>query len=278
MCAHLSLNVVSGYLLTKSYGGLIEHKHLPMEVRQTSKLSINPFIFAIVAFSRFSLLPSWLFKILYSISSRISFSKAVGKCMENLNKFAQRLVQAAVNEGPEIRQDSYQARLLDAGISPEEVQLQCQAILFAGSDSTAVKLATILFHLVQNQDRLRCLHKELQAEAHHKTSADLLQLPYLRAVVKEGLRLGMANPTRMTRVVPEQGLHVGDFFLPPGTIVGITPYLTHDDPEVFPEPRSFRPETWLKVGMDMGLKRPMMDRSLLMFGAGLRGCIGKNLA
>lgn len=278
MCARLSLDVVTGYLFTESYGGLVEHNDLPMEARQTSKLSINPFIFAIVAFSRFSLLPNWLFKILYSISCRISFSEAVGRCFMSLNAFAQRLVEKSVNDDPEKRQDSYQARLLDAGIMPEEVQVQCQAVVFASSDSTAVKLATILFHLVQNQDRLRRAREELQAEENLDRPADLLQLPYIRAIIKEGLRLGMANPTRMTRVVPAKGLQVGDILLPPGTIVGITPYLVHHDPAVFPEPRSFRPERWLEAGMDMGLKRSNMEQSLLMFGAGLRGCIGKNLA
>ncbi|KAJ5578591.1 cytochrome P450 [Penicillium hispanicum] len=278
LCARLSLDVVTGYLLTEPYGGLVEHNHLPMHARQTTKLSINPFIFAIVAFSRFSLLPNWLFKILYALSSRLSFSEAVGRCFVSLNAFAQRLVEDAVRDDPGKRQDSYQARLLDAGIAPAEVQVQCQAIVFASSDSTAVKLATILFHLVRNQDKLRRARAELVAEGDLDKPADLLQLPYLRAVVKEGLRLGMANPTRMTRVVPGKGLRVGEVFLPPGTIVGITPYLVHHDPAVFPDPRSFRPERWLEAGLDMGLKRPNMERSLLMFGAGLRGCIGKNLA
>jgi cytochrome P450 len=278
LCARLSLDVVTGYLLGEPYGGLQEHQHLPMEARRTAKLSINPFIFAIVAFSRFSLLPNQVFQLVYSISSRISFSEAVGKCFIQLDTFTKRLVQKAISAEPSKSKGSYQDRLLAAGIAPDEVEVQCKAIIFASSDSTAVKLATILFHLVQNQDRLRRLRDEIFTEGNPGKAVDSQPLPYLRAVVKEGLRVGMANPTRMTRVVPSKGLQVGDIYVPPGTIVGAAAYVLHHDPDVFPEPLSFRPERWLESGMDDGLKRPGMEKSLLMFGAGLRACIGKNLA
>ncbi|KAF7858484.1 hypothetical protein EAF04_009084 [Stromatinia cepivora] len=278
LCARLSLDVVTGYLLNEPYGGLLEHQHLPVEERLTAKLSINPFIFAIVGFSRFSLLPNWIFRQLYSIYSRISFSEAVGRCFVSLDTFAQRMVRQALDLDPVKQQDSYQARLLAVGIAPDEVQVQCQAIVFAGADSTALKLATILFHLVQNQESLRRCREELQTEGIQDKVTDLQPLPYLRAVIKEGLRLGMANPARLTRVVPAKGLQVGDIYIPAGTIVGAAPYVLHHDPAVFPDPFAFHPERWLEAGMDMGLKKPNMEKCLLMFGAGLRACIGKNLA
>ncbi|GLA10080.1 hypothetical protein AnigIFM60653_001465 [Aspergillus niger] len=289
LCARLSLDVVTGYLLTEPYGGLTEHAHLPLTQRRATKLSINPFIFAIVGFSRFSLLPHWLFGILYALSQRLHFSEAVGECMGRMNVFAQRLVQRTVaTTAPVPRMDSYQARLLAAGIDPAEVSIQCQAIVFAGADSTAVKLATILFHLVRNPQWVQRVREELLSVSggsdHNSTDTnaavvvDQQALPVLRAVIKEGLRLGMANPTRMTRVVPEQGLRVGQVWVPPGTIVGVAPYVVHHDPTVFVDPFSFRPERWLPEGEEKGLKTPLMDRSLLMFGVGARACIGKNLA
>lgn len=277
-CARLSLDVVTGYLLNEPYGGLAEHQQLPMEKRRNAKLSINPFIFAIVGFSRFSLLPNWLFKFMYSLYSRFSFSEEVGRCFVSMDSFARRLVSQTLEVDPAKRQDSYQTRLLAAGITPAETEVQCQAVVFAGSDSTAVKLATILFHLVQNQDCLRRLKEELQAAETEDEGVALQEQPYLLAVIKEGLRVGMANPTRMTRVVPSKGMLVGDVYIPPGTIVGVAPYIVHHDPAVFPDPFAFRPERWLEGGRDNGLKRPNMDRSLLMFGAGLRACIGRNLA
>lgn len=284
LCARLSLDVVSGYLLDQAYGGLEESRRLPVETRRTHKLTINPFIFAIVGLSRFSLLPNWLFRRLYALSRRLAFGDEARQCFARMDAFAARLVARAVAAGPGKRHDSYQARLLAAGIAPDEVRVQCQAVVFAGADSTAIKLATILFHLVRNPERRHRLREALlpadgDSGGAAGATTEPQQVPYLRAVVKEGLRLGMANPTRLTRVVPTgKGLQVDGFFLPPGTVVGSAAYVLHHNPDVFPEPFAFRPERWLAPGQDSGLRRPGMEKSLLMFGGGLRACIGKNLA
>ncbi|KAL1866896.1 hypothetical protein Daus18300_006599 [Diaporthe australafricana] len=290
LCARLSLDVVTGYLLGEWYGGLTEHQHLTTKARRAAKLSINPFIFAIVGFSRFSLLPGWVFRALYGLYARAAFGESIKTCMARLDAFSQRLVGQAVDSkeahaipattARDRNRDSYQARLLAAGVTPEEAVVQCEAIVFAGADSTSLKLATVLFHLVQNPARLERLRRELSREEDGEAGDPAA--PYLRAVVKEGLRLGMANPTRQTRVVPERkevGLRVGGVHVvPPGAVVGAAAYVLHHDPAVFPRPFEFRPERWLEPGMDEGLRRPDMERSLLMFGLGLRACIGKNLA
>ncbi|KAI1087243.1 cytochrome P450 [Rostrohypoxylon terebratum] len=277
MCARLSIDVVTGYLLGQRYGGLQENAHLPPRERQSHKLSANPFIFSIVAFSRFSLLPHRIFKFLYAASQRLSSNEDVTESFAKLDRFTNRVLESAVT-GEKVSQRSngghYHERLiLHAGISQMEAAAQSQAVVFAGADSTAVMLATILFHLVQNGAARSRLLFEVRSDKPQ-------DMRFLRAVVKEGLRLGMANPTRMTRVVPNSGpgLRVGDVLLPPGTIVGCAAYNLHHDPDVFPEPFAFRPERWLDDGTDRGLRRPGMEKSMIPFGVGSRACIGKNLA
>ncbi|KAI1447000.1 cytochrome P450 [Annulohypoxylon stygium] len=277
MCARLSIDVVTGYLLGQRYGGLQENAHLPPRERQAHKLSANPFIFSIVAFSRFSLLPHRIFKFLYAASQRLSSNQEVTESFAKLNRFTNRLLEsAATGEKVSARSNGghYHERLiLQSGISQMEAAAQSQAVVFAGADSTAVMLATILFHLVQNGAARSRLLFEVRSDKPQ-------DMRFLRAVVKEGLRLGMANPTRMTRVVPNSGtgLRVGDVLLPPGTIVGCAAYNLHHDPDVFPEPFAFRPERWLDDGTDRGLRRPGMEKSMIPFGVGSRACIGKNLA
>lgn len=295
LCARLSIDVVTSYLLGERYGGLGEHASLSLQARQKSKLSANPFIFAIVAYSRFSLLPNWLFRLVHAVFSRVNSSDEVAKSFVQLDRFVDRVMGRALAakdmERPLAQADStYQGQLLQAGISPSEAAAQSKAIVFAGADSTAVMLATILFRLVQNTDARARLLYEIRCS---KTRATTLgekgttvpptgpqALPYLHAVVKEGLRLGMANPTRLTRVVPARGLCVGPTAvrLPPGTVVGCAAYLLHHDPDVFPDPFAFRPERWLEDSQDEGLRRSGMEKSMIPFGAGLRACIGKNLA
>lgn len=279
LSAKLSIDVVSGFLLGQSYGGLSEHAHLSLAERQSNdaKLSANDFIHAIVGFARFSLLPNRLFLLAYSISQRISHSDKVDRSFAKIQSFIAQIM-ASTETGQ--KTNFYQDRLIAAGVSKPETAAQSEAILFAGGDSTAVMLATTMFHLTRNDSARSRLLREIRAAAAAATSSNKqADLPFLRACVKEGLRLGMANPTRLTRVVPPSApLKVDGIVIPGGTVIGCAAYTLHHDPAVFPEPFAFRPERWMDDGSDAGLRRPDMDRSMIPFGAGLRACIGKNLA
>jgi len=100
---------------------------------------------------------------------------------------------------------------------------------------------------------------------------DVQALPYLTAVVKEALRLSMANPTRLPHIVPLGGWMFKSTSFPAGSIVGCSAYELHFNSSVFPEPHDFRPERWLDVTDEM-------MKYWFAFGAGSRACIARNLA
>lgn len=278
LCAKLSIDVVSDYVLGQPFGGLAEQVHLDLAEQQTSdaKLSANEFIHAIVGFARFSLLPNTLFKLVYSVSQKLSHSDKVDMSFGRIQEFMSQVMKDAKECKTT---EHYQDRLLAAGISFPETTVQCEAILFAGGDSTAVMLATTLFHLTQNKEaRARLLH-DIRAAPSTADDNRRPDIPFLRACVKEGLRLGMANPTRLTRVVPPAAnLTIDGISIPAGAVVGCAAYVLHHDPAIFPDPFAFRPERWIDDERNCGLYRPHMERSLVAFGAGLRACLGKNLA
>jgi cytochrome P450 len=72
-------------------------------------------------------------------------------------------------------------------------------------------------------------------------------------------------------------------FLPPGTAVGINPYITGRNAAVFgPDAEEFCPERWLRLPKEDDASyaaRLRMQRTVadLNFGAGSRICLGKNL-
>ena len=287
----VAIDIVTEYLFKRKYGGLDEQvlsvTHTggsPSTNYHSSTMSATPFVIAIVEYGRFSLLPNWLFcKVFafYSVLARLFPDADANNSFHRVQDFA----ACVVNDADPTTDDTYQSRLLAAGISPAETIAQCKAVMFAGTDSTATKLATIIFHLVQNpnvRDRLRGEARALGADP----STDPQTLPYLRAVIREGLRLGMANPARFTRIVPPSGLHVGGNYLPAGTNVGLAPYVLHHNPELFPEPFAFRPERWMddEKGTDRKLdprverQRRERERDLVPFGVGSRTCIARNLA
>ncbi|OJD11530.1 hypothetical protein AJ78_07715 [Emergomyces pasteurianus Ep9510] len=115
-------------------------------------------------------------------------------------------------------------------------------------------------------------YERLRYEILNNPGIDAQSLPYLSAVVRESLRLAMANPTRLPRIVPSGGLHIpGLPTIPAGTSVGLGAYVLHHDPDVFPQPYEFMPERWLDC-------MPEMLRNSMPFGMGSRQCIARNLA
>lgn len=100
----------------------------------------------------------------------------------------------------------------------------------------------------------------------------LEQLPYLGAVIQEGLRLSEPVTHRIGRQFPDRALQCQGVFIPANTTVGMTSMLTHLKQNIFPEPRIFRPERW--IGPD-GQK---LERHLVPFNRGTRSCLGMNLA
>ena len=86
-------------------------------------------------------------------------------------------------------------------------------------------------------------------------------LPYLDAVIKEAGRLHPSFGLPYERVVPAGGATICGSYLPEGTIVGMSAYVVHHDPDVFGmDCDYFRPERWLEGGEE---KRRKMESSLL---------------
>lgn len=95
------------------------------------------------------------------------------------------------------------------------------------------------------------------------------KLPYLDAVLKETLRLYAPLPALEPRSLPVD-CTIDGFLVPAGTIVGMSPYTLHRNPDVFPQPHKFMPERWLGEYGDLA----EMKRWLWAFSSGGRMCIG----
>ena len=94
------------------------------------------------------------------------------------------------------------------------------------------------------------------------------KLPYLDAVIKEGMRLFPAGT--WTGRLAMRDFELGSHPLPKGTWIAMSPYITQRIPELFPEPYRFMPERWLS--------NHYSSYEFMPFSAGPRYCIGASLA
>jgi len=147
-------------------------------------------------------------------------------------------------------------------------------LIFAGTDSTGMNLATTFFQLARHPEKHSHVHQELLTAP---PTAGLQTLTYLRAVIRETLRLSMANPTRLPHVVPAGGWSFNGHYFSVGTNVGCALHTLHFNPEVFTSPFEFRPERWLD-DTEENRVTPKMNRNHIPFGLETRSCIAKNFA
>ncbi|XP_027710897.1 25-hydroxyvitamin D-1 alpha hydroxylase, mitochondrial [Vombatus ursinus] len=148
-------------------------------------------------------------------------------------------------------------------------------LLLAGVDTVSNTLSWALYELAHHPEVQAALHAEIidamaPGSSTHPPATTLAQLPLLRAVVKEVLRLYPVVPGNSR--VPNKDVHVGGYIIPKNTLVTLCHYATSRDPGQFPEPNAFHPKRWLG-----GQPAPHPFASL-PFGFGKRSCIGKRLA
>ncbi|KAK7928942.1 P450 monooxygenase [Apiospora marii] len=156
---------------------------------------------------------------------------------------------------------------------------EAHALTGAGTMTTARAMEHTIYFLLRNPDCMRRLADELEAVMPNEFSilscAVLEKLPYLTAVVHEGLRLSKGVPHRFMRISPDTSYRYGDVVIPRGVPVGMTLMDFLEDPEVYPDPESFVPERW--IPFDGPAARRCRD-NLVIFGGGSRMCAGMNMA
>ncbi|KAL8391642.1 hypothetical protein RB595_010311 [Gaeumannomyces hyphopodioides] len=160
--------------------------------------------------------------------------------------------------------------------------------LSGGGDPIAAVQKAIIANLLRSPPALARLREELRgANLSHPPSYrevhDRARLPYLDAVVREGLRMHPTVGVCIERVVPKQGLTLPDGrHIPAGTTVGLNPAVVLRDRAVYgPDADDFRPERWLPAG-DGGVgnerRRRMDEVASFVWSGGSRACLGRQLA
>ncbi len=156
------------------------------------------------------------------------------------------------------------------------VSAEARGLVGAGTLTTAHMLSITTYHILANPPILNRLCTELGGTIPNAASDPSLQtlekLPYLTAILNEGLRVSYGSIHRLQCVHPDRTLTFNEWTMPPGTPVGTSALFMHDDLSVFPNPRRFDPESWLGPEKEERLKY------LFNFGKGQRMCLGKQLA
>ncbi|KAL2631935.1 hypothetical protein R1flu_016621 [Riccia fluitans] len=162
-------------------------------------------------------------------------------------------------------------------MTDDQIIALLQNLLIAGSDSTSNTLVWIMTELMRNPEIREKLERELDAivgQDRLVEEADLVNLPYLQAVVKESLRLHPTAPLLMPHA-SVSATKVAGYNIPEKTQVFVNIYAIHRDSRFWENPLVFDPQRFLdsEEGWYQG-----QSFKFLPFGSGRRICAGINLA
>uniref|UniRef100_A0A7N0RFL6 Cytochrome P450 n=1 Tax=Kalanchoe fedtschenkoi TaxID=63787 RepID=A0A7N0RFL6_KALFE len=171
-------------------------------------------------------------------------------------------------------------------LTEEEMVSLCSEFLNAGTDTTSTALQWIMANLVKHQRIQDALVEEMKSQLGSLDGEireeDLHKLPYLKAIILEGLRRHPPGHFVLPHAVSEDTTLNGHLIPKKGGTVNFMVAEMGWDPEVWEDPMEFKPERFLSSGKEgqevefdiTGSK----EIKMMPFGAGRRICPGYQLA
>src|SRR5437867_7579716 len=184
----------------------------------------------------------------------------------------------------------------EAGIKQmSDIQLrdEVMTIFLAGHETTANALTWTFYLLSQNPEVERRLYEELGSvlssneihddvkhskdktadkdEIRLPTVEDIPKLVYTEKVFRESMRLYPPAWTLGRQVLADY--KISKYTIPRGSIILMSQYVMHHNPQYFANPEAFDPDRWTK-----DFKSNLPRFSYFPFGGGIRGCMGEPFA
>ncbi|KAK8040736.1 hypothetical protein PG991_000524 [Apiospora marii] len=171
------------------------------------------------------------------------------------------------------------------GLTQAECESEALFMFIAGSDTSASALRVTMFYIMscprvyqKLKAEIRTAIREGRASSPVITVAEAKQLPYLQAVLYEGLRMRPVTTGQQAKEVPAGGDTIDGRFVPGGTSIATNFGAILRSPRLFgADADAFRPERFLELPSPAALVE--MRRNVeLAFGHGRYMCAGKPLA
>ncbi|KAI0171940.1 cytochrome P450 [Hypoxylon sp. FL1284] len=303
-------DVISDYCFGESFGFLNQESWEPNFREPLYSLLQTTFLFRFFPFLKHTALASsWFVNYLSKDMALLirtldtDIPNQIRKAQADLNTGRAAAAAAAAAERPTVFGEVLSSDLPAADKTLARLRGEAAALLGGGTETASWTLAVVTYHVLHRPAILARLTAELRGAGADDARAlppwaALERVPYLAAVLHEGLRLSYGISTRTARVAPDEDLVYRGVWSPPGAGkkdggvkskgkvevqyviprgygVGMSNPLVHHDESVFPDSHAFVPERWLDEDGQMSHR---LDRYLLSFSKGSRICPGMNLA
>ncbi|RDW82494.1 hypothetical protein BP6252_03606 [Coleophoma cylindrospora] len=167
------------------------------------------------------------------------------------------------------------------GLTREEAESEVLLQVLAGSDTSATTMRMTTLNILSNPRILNRLREEIAAALLPKDSiisdSEARKLPYLQAVIKEGIRYWPPVAGLLLKTVPAQGDVINGMSIPGGTDIGFSSIGVQRNKGFWGSDADvFRPERWLEVSPER--LQAMTGTMGLVFAYGKWQCLGEPVA
>ncbi|XP_023243581.1 cytochrome P450 315a1, mitochondrial-like [Centruroides sculpturatus] len=206
------------------------------------------------------------------------FVKAANRALELAQSYVEENVTEIIkkaNTGEPVEGILSQLLLKDK-IEGEEIVRIITDLFLAAADTTSHATQWTLYLLAKNP---RCQYKLLDEVSKIVGTNDmineshLVHLPYVKAIIKEALRIYPVAPF-LTRILSKD-ITLKEYLIPKGTLILMSLYTTGRDQKYYSNPNHFYPERWIR---DSEFSNSINSYAFLPFGIGSRSCIGRRVA
>ncbi|KAL6484501.1 hypothetical protein MHYP_G00065460 [Metynnis hypsauchen] len=250
--------------------GCLEN-NIPAETQDFINSIVQMFTYSMIE----SILPSWTRNFLPFHGWYISGWEGIFKFACKLIDNKMEDIQRRLDTNQEVEGEYLTYLLSNTNMSQKDVYGSVTELLLAGVDTTSNTMLWALYLLSRDPEKQDTLYQEVASTIKGDripTAEDINNMPYLKAVIKETLRMYPVVPLN-ARLFTVSDTIIGGHYFPKETTFVLHHYAISQDEKVFPEPRAFKPERWLRDGR----VRPNPFGSI-PFGFGVRGCAGKRIA
>ncbi|XP_031256486.1 cytochrome P450 83B1-like, partial [Pistacia vera] len=164
---------------------------------------------------------------------------------------------------------------LKVDITWDHIKAVLMNVFAGGSDSSATTIVWFMTYLMKNSRVMKKVQEEIRSEIGKRgfvDEDDVQKSTYLKAVVKESIRLQPAAPFLISRETTEKCIIEG-YEIQPKTLVFVNSWAIGRDPEAWENPDEFYPERFNDSSIDF--KGQHLE--FKTFGGGRRICPGLHM-
>ncbi|GAB1315638.1 hypothetical protein MFIFM68171_05848 [Madurella fahalii] len=271
---YFTLDVISALAFGKELGYLAADKDLHSYIQTTESTLPIMLATALVPWFLYTIQSPRLKWLIPNVRNMVGIGTVMGVAHDT--------VAERYSDKPVVKRDML-GSFVAHGLTREEAEGETVVQIIAGSDTSATAIRSTLLFIITNPVVYRRLQTEIDTGIKEGrisspiTDAEARNLPYLQAVIREGLRMWPPATAVLPKVSDKDQVVCG-VHIPAGTNVAWAPFSFLRSKETFGDDADlFRPERWLDI--DPAKYRAMDQTVMMEFASGSRWeCLGKTVA